>query len=543
MPYFITDKAADCSGWAVVDDAGEAYGCHTTKQGAIDQAVAISLNDDEPFEGERAAVDSLAVGDYVSWNVLDPEILAEVIAVDGQYAILRLYDYEDGVFEPTDKLMVLNIFKLEKVTRPEMVVEDEKYELLPVVEPMPEPMVSPDDVMPVRNDDGPKIVISDIDGTLLSGGERVERVWAFIQAQEGALFLVTGRPDSTRAETEKELTNAGIAYSDLRMNPGSTADSVAFKKAEAESILETYDVQVAIENNPDALAAYRSLGIDAIDPADIPAANRWLAVAVGLVAKLEGKETMTMNDARDKWLSVAWAIKSRLDGGEARSVGGIETRRNHITLEVREGSDGMTFEGYAAVFNSPSEPLPFTEVIAPGAFKRSLQGRHRMMLLWNHDASQPLASNRNGSLRMTEDAYGLKVEATLPNTQLGRDIAEMVRTGLIDAMSFGFQVKKDSWSADGSTRTLHEVAIHETSLVSFPAYEGTAGSVSVRSIDADVLADGLLRLESGEELSADQAATIKEVVDKLAATEEVQAVDGDVLALKKKKLDLLLKGM
>lgn len=534
MPYYITDKNADCSGWAVVDAAGDAFGCHTTKQGAIDQAIAISLADDEPFEGERAAVDSLEVGDYVSWNVLDPEILAEVIAVEGQYAIVRLYDEDDGVFEPTDKLMVINVFKLEKVERPAMVVEDEKYEPLPVVEPMAEP------VAPMRNADGPKIIISDIDGTLLSGGNRVERVWQFIQAQEGALFLVTGRPDSTRAVTEKELADAGIAYSDLRMNPGSSADSVAFKKAEAESILATYDVEVAIENNPDALAAYRSLGIDAVDPADIPAVNRWAKVADGIVAKLE---TTMDTTSRDKWLTVAWAIKSRLDGNEARAVGGIETRRNHITLEVREGSDGMTFEGYAAVFNSPSEPLPFTEVIAPGAFKRSLQGRHRMMLLWNHDASQPLASNRNGSLRMTEDNYGLKVEATLPNTQIGRDIAEMVRTGLVDAMSFGFQVKRDSWSADGSTRTLHEVAIHEASLVSFPAYEGTSGSVSVRAIDADTLADGLLRLESGEELSADQAATIKEVVDKLSGTPEVQAVDGDVLALKKKKLDLLLKGM
>jgi HK97 family phage prohead protease len=519
MPYFITDKAADCSGWAVVDDAGEAYGCHTTKQDAIDQAVAISLNDDEPFEGERAAVDSLAVGDYVSWNVLDPEILAEVIAVEGQYAILRLYDYEDGVFEPTDKLMVLNIFKLEKVTRPEMVVEDEKYEPLPVVEPVVEPVLDPVDDSRAINQEAPAYMRA--------------------AARRGLEYY------------EQGLGGDGLVEQTIReareMADGRISDDKWVRIA--AWIARHLDDLDSPDANPES-DGYPSAGVVAhllwgSGPSK-RAAERTLAFAVGVVDRIreeESKAMTTTTEARDKWLSVAWAIKSRLDGGEARSVGGIETRRNHITLEVREGSDGMTFEGYAAVFNSPSEPLPFTEVIAPGAFKRSLQGRHRMMLLWNHDASQPLASNRNGSLRMTEDAYGLKVEATLPNTQLGRDIAEMVRTNLIDAMSFGFQVKKDSWSADGSTRTLHEVAIHETSLVSFPAYEGTAGSVSVRSIDADVLADGLLRLESGEELSADQAATIKEVVDKLAATEEVQAVDGDVLALKKKKLDLLLKGM
>lgn len=250
--------------------------------------------------------------------------------------------------------------------------------------------------------------------------------------------------------------------------------------------------------------------------------------------------------SRDKWIRAAWSIKARVEGlpEEARAIGGSEVRTNQI--ELRAIGDGMTFEGYAAVFNSQSEDLGFRELIKPGAFRKSLRGRHRMMLLWNHDASQPLASTRNGSLKLTEDDRGLKVSAQLPDTTLGRDIAELVRTGVIDAMSFGFQVKKDSWSADGQTRTLEEIALHEVSLVSFPAYEGTAGSVNVRevrNIDADQLADSLMKLELGEELDPDQARIIGEVVEKLTKTEEVQAVDGDILALKKKKLDLIMKGI
>ncbi len=251
-------------------------------------------------------------------------------------------------------------------------------------------------------------------------------------------------------------------------------------------------------------------------------------------------------ESHDKWIRAAWSIKARIEGlpEEARSLGKTEVRTEHTTLELRETGDGMTFEGYAAVFNSPSQPLPFVETIKPGAFKRSLQGRHRMMLLWNHNASEPLASTRNGSLKLVEDARGLKVTAKLANTQTGRDVAELIRSGVIDAMSFGFQVKKDSWSSDGNNRTLEEVAIHEVSLTSFPAYEGTAGTTSVREkrdIDADQLADSLMRLESGEELDPEQAKVISEVVEKLTKSEEVQEVDGDILALKKKKLDLLMK--
>ena len=43
MPYFITDKADGCSGFATVKEDGEVIGCHTTKQDAVDQMIAVSL--------------------------------------------------------------------------------------------------------------------------------------------------------------------------------------------------------------------------------------------------------------------------------------------------------------------------------------------------------------------------------------------------------------------------------------------------------------------------------------------------------------------
>ncbi len=43
MPYFITDTAAGCSGWATIKDDGEVIGCHETKEAAIEQMVAVSL--------------------------------------------------------------------------------------------------------------------------------------------------------------------------------------------------------------------------------------------------------------------------------------------------------------------------------------------------------------------------------------------------------------------------------------------------------------------------------------------------------------------
>ena len=175
---------------------------------------------------------------------------------------------------------------------------------------------------------------------------------------------------------------------------------------------------------------------------------------------------------------------------ETRKVNGRDVEFRSLTvgpLEVRAAdvADGMRFSGYAAVFNSDSEPLPFIEQIAPGAFKRSLSSGREIRMFNNHNTDQVLATTRNGSLMLTEDARGLKVDAQLPDTTLGRDLAVLIADGTVHSMSFGFSVPAggDSWSDDGKTRVLREVMLHEVSIVQgFPAYPETSGA-TVRTDD------------------------------------------------------------
>lgn len=94
MPYFIAKDREGCKGgWAVIDSAGEIFGCHASKQSAIDQAVAISISDKEPFMGERAL---LAVGDYVTWTSDDEVYYGEIYRIDGESAEVKIYEGEDG---------------------------------------------------------------------------------------------------------------------------------------------------------------------------------------------------------------------------------------------------------------------------------------------------------------------------------------------------------------------------------------------------------------------------------------------------------------
>lgn len=242
--------------------------------------------------------------------------------------------------------------------------------------------------------------------------------------------------------------------------------------------------------------------------------------------------------------------------GEGRELRFFETRVSSADFEVRETSEGMTFEGYAAVFGSRSENLGgFTEFVAPGAFTRSIKTRNDVKLLWNHDTGQVLGSTRAGSMSLTEDEKGLRVIANLPNTQLGRDTAELLRTGLVDSMSFGFNVIKDSWNTAGDERTLQSVRLHEVSIVSFPAYTATSGTATVRSlsvlatraeVDAQALELALTKLEAGEDLDTDSRNLLTSVIDKLSPSasfdpEPAPSIIGDLglLELKKKKMSFL----
>ena len=233
---------------------------------------------------------------------------------------------------------------------------------------------------------------------------------------------------------------------------------------------------------------------------------------------------------------------------EPRSKGSDVEFRS-VTAELREVGDGNTFVGYAARFNSPSQPLPFIERIAPGAFSRTLRARRDVRLFINHDSGQVLASKRSGTLRLAEDEYGLRVEADLPDTQAARDLKELMRRGVVDSMSFGFTVPRggDRWSDDGSERELREVVLHEVSVVTgFPAYEAT--SAAVRSLDGlaertglsvDELSTTFEALAAGDDVDPARVSALVDVLQD--ALPKAEAPTAPPVGLLSKKAELLAK--
>jgi HK97 family phage prohead protease len=167
---------------------------------------------------------------------------------------------------------------------------------------------------------------------------------------------------------------------------------------------------------------------------------------------------------------------------------GMSVRSVPFQLRSEVQGDGLTFEGYAAVFDSPTQindwDGEYEEVIARGAFKRTLEQR-TPVLQFDHGQHPVLGSMPIGSITsLREDPHGLLVQARLLDNWMTEPLRQAISSGAIDGMSFRFQVIQDNWSSDRSMRTVKEVKLFELGPVVFPAYSDT--TASLRSLAAHV---------------------------------------------------------
>lgn len=164
---------------------------------------------------------------------------------------------------------------------------------------------------------------------------------------------------------------------------------------------------------------------------------------------------------------------------DRRTVGGVVELR----AESQDSADGRMIVGYASVFDSVAEIGWFREVVQPGAFAKAIL-RDDIRALINHDRGLVLGRNKAGTLRMTEDARGLRCEIDVPDTQYARDLMVSMDRRDITQMSFGFEAIVETWDDSGETplRTLVEVGLFDVSVVTYPAYEDTEAEASRRHI-------------------------------------------------------------
>lgn len=123
--------------------------------------------------------------------------------------------------------------------------------------------------------------------------------------------------------------------------------------------------------------------------------------------------------------------------------------------------------------NELGQRRKFKEKINRGAFAKALVEAPRVDFLMEHDGSKLLATTQNGSLTLFEDEEGLKMRAEIVPTTYGKDLYALMRSKIINHMSFGFRVINDKWKklTDGTyQREIDSLQLIEVSAVRNPAY-------------------------------------------------------------------------
>ncbi|MEP2234081.1 MAG: HK97 family phage prohead protease, partial [Marinomonas sp.] len=156
-----------------------------------------------------------------------------------------------------------------------------------------------------------------------------------------------------------------------------------------------------------------------------------------------------------------------------------------VPVELRMDGDVIKVSGYAAVFDEETDiGGMFREVIRPGAFKSAIERNDNVSFLINHDGL-PLARTSSGTLKLTEDRTGLRIDTELDATD--PDVARIVpkmKRGDLDKMSFAFISTREEWTFEDGESDLREVMdteLFDVSIVTDPAYGGT--SIALRSRD------------------------------------------------------------
>lgn len=155
------------------------------------------------------------------------------------------------------------------------------------------------------------------------------------------------------------------------------------------------------------------------------------------------------------------------------------TSDRQFAVEVRAKDDtGRSFTGIGVPYGEEIDLWGIRERFEPGSVGLNPDGVPSLVL-WQHRHDEPIGRITAG--RDTD--AGFEIEGALSDTERGREVATLLRDGVISRLSIGFRPEEYRIEADddGDAETVvhTRVRAHEFSLVSFPAYT-TATVTKVR---------------------------------------------------------------
>ena len=156
----------------------------------------------------------------------------------------------------------------------------------------------------------------------------------------------------------------------------------------------------------------------------------------------------------------------------AATLNRIRRRSAPITTRLADAGTGGGWEitARAVPLDTPTEIFPgFVETIRPGAM---IPRENGVKLFSEHRAVIGVVTDTR------EEDGALVIDARISDTQLGRDVRQLIADGALTQMSIGFMPDSDgqtvTYTDDGIDVAVTRATLYEVSVVPFPAYEDTA---------------------------------------------------------------------
>tara|TARA_Y100001937_G_C7123238_1_gene333666 strand:+ start:1335 stop:2015 length:681 start_codon:yes stop_codon:yes gene_type:complete len=120
-------------------------------------------------------------------------------------------------------------------------------------------------------------------------------------------------------------------------------------------------------------------------------------------------------------------------------------------------------KGYGSIFGNLDSDK---DIIEKGAYRKTLQENgKRIKYIYQHDITKPLGVMKE----LFEDDKGLAFTAEVPKTQLGKDVLELMKYGVIEENSVGIMPIVKEHDDQKQIRYLKEVKLYEVSAVTLAA--------------------------------------------------------------------------
>ena len=186
-----------------------------------------------------------------------------------------------------------------------------------------------------------------------------------------------------------------------------------------------------------------------------------------------------------------------------------EVKTMQFKVDAYNEEEGI-FSGYGAIFDNVDSG---GDIIEPGAFTKTLaEGWERVKILALHnDCWLPIGR----PIELREDANGLFLSAKISDTTMGRDIKVLLKDGVLNELSIGYDPIVFDYDSDG-IRHLREVKLWEVSVVTW-AMNPEAVITGYKSMQETaeqaqaIKADLLLDVKEGRKISNTRLKSLKDV--------------------------------